>query len=306
MHSYLLTSKSAFFIFINLLNYKTMKNIKILILAMFLATIAQGQITLLHTFDTASSCMAHNQLMIINFTVSGERYVKINQPGMSIEIYDMNYNLQKKIEYSGSPSNWGQSILYLSQNLFSTDSKIDFMYCYYDSLNYPNTQIYNEDGTLLFQADSLGPLILPNIPQQQYPIYNTSNGTVMILSKQNASTGSGYNPTGQANVYSLPGTLSQSIQEANNVLIAAQSSVSNPYPNPNKGSTQIDYTFPPGVNEGEIVFYDLQGMEVKRFKVDRTFSTLLISTADIAAGTYYYQLQTSAQSSGGKKMVVIK
>jgi uncharacterized repeat protein (TIGR03803 family) len=80
----------------------------------------------------------------------------------------------------------------------------------------------------------------------------------------------------------------------------------NIYPNPNNGSAKIDYTLPPGVNEGEIVFYNLQGMEVKRFKVDRTFNTLLISTKDIAAGTYYYQLQTSGESSGGKKMVVIK
>jgi hypothetical protein len=119
----------------------------------------------------------------------------------------------------------------------------------------------------------------------------------MILSHQNND---------KAYVYSLPGTLSQSIQEANNVLIAAQSSVSNPYPNPNNGSTQIDFTFPIGVNEGEIVFYNLQGMEVKRFKVDKTFNTLLISTKDLAAGIYYYQLQMTGQSSSGKKMVVIK
>jgi hypothetical protein len=50
----------------------------------------------------------------------------------------------------------------------------------------------------------------------------------------------------------------------------------------------------------------LQGAEVKRFKVDRTFSNLLISTADIAARTYYYQLQTNRENSGGEKMIVIK
>ena len=111
----------------------------------------------------------------------------------------------------------------------------------------------------------------------------------------------------QAKVFSLPGTLTESITEANNKLIAMQSStVSNAYPNPSSGSTQIDYTLPQGVTEGEIVFYDLFGNEVKRFKVDDTFNTLLVSTTDIAAGTYYYQLQTTAESSEGKKMVVIK
>ena len=92
------------------------------------------------------------------------------------------------------------------------------------------------------------------------------------------------------------------IKEMNN----NESNISNPYPNPTDYKTSIDYTLPPGINEGEIVFYNLQGTEVKRFKVDRTFSTLLISTADIAAGTYLYQLQTTAQSTEGKKMVVIK
>ena len=113
---------------------------------------------------------------------------------------------------------------------------------------------------------------------------------------------------GQAKVFSLPGTLSAYIAEANNNLLATQmqSSVSNPYPNPAVNTTKIDYTLQEGINEGEIVFYDLQGNEVKRFKVDKTFNTLLISTADIAAGTYYYQLQTAAQNSEGKKMVVIK
>jgi Secretion system C-terminal sorting domain len=82
--------------------------------------------------------------------------------------------------------------------------------------------------------------------------------------------------------------------------------VSYAYPNPNNGSAKIDYTLPEGVNEGEIVFYNLMGNEVKRFKVNRTFNTLLISTKDIAAGTYYYQLQTTIDNSGGKKMVVIK
>ena len=82
--------------------------------------------------------------------------------------------------------------------------------------------------------------------------------------------------------------------------------VSNAYPNTTNNSTRIDYTFPSGVNEGQIVFYDLQGKEIKRFKVDKTFDHLLISTSDIPAGTYFYQLQTANQSSAGKKMVVIK
>ena len=115
-------------------------------------------------------------------------------------------------------------------------------------------------------------------------------------------------------VYSLPGILpccecsdgafSGLMQNQGN--IGNENRLSNPYPNPTTNSTKIDYTLPDSVNEGVIVFYNLQGMEVKRFKVDKTFSTLLVSTADIAAGTYLYQLQTSAVSTEGKKLIKIK
>jgi hypothetical protein len=262
---------------------------------------AKAQITLEHVYDTASMYSTlQNALMIVNFEVSGERYVRINNDGKTIDIYDINHSFVKSISFAGFPQNSNNitHFLYFSENLFNTDPKMEFMYINFDgNPTIVNTRIYNEDGLLIFRADSMAPLVIVNIPQQQFPIYNTSQGTKMILSHQF---------TGQAKVYSLPGTLSQGIQEANNVLIAAQSNVSNPFPNPNNGSIHIDYAFPPGESEGEIVFYDLQGMEVKSFKVDKTFNTLLISTKDLAAGTYYYQLQTSSQNSGGKKMVVIK
>jgi len=265
---------------------------------------ANAQITLVHRYDSASSSATAilgdnlGQLMIIDFAVSGEKYVKINRLGRYISIYNLNHTLLKNISLASLPLDGAGSIgtiFYLSENLFSTDSKIAFMYCYENTGTVYYTGIYEEDGTLIFSSDSAVPLVLVTAPLQQYPIYNTTNGSVMILSNIN----------GQAEVYSLPGTLTTDIEEANKKLMAAQG-ISNPYPNPNNGSTRIDYTLPDGVNEGEIVFYNLQGMEVKRFKVDRTFNTLLISTKDIAAGTYYYQLQTSADNSGGKKMVVIK
>jgi hypothetical protein len=151
--------------------------------------------------------------------------------------------------------------------------------------------IYN----ILFTENHAGPWVKANFPEAQLPIYNTSAGTKMILSLTN----------GKANVYSLTGTLTAGIKGyTNNGLLT--NLVSNPYPNPTNNTTRVDYTLPNGVNQGEIVFYDLQGKEIKRFKVDRTFDSLLISTTDIPAGTYYYQLQTSSQASGGKKLVVVK
>ncbi len=266
---------------------------------------AKAQITFAQTYDSASTTkpiVGENQLMMINFAVSGDLYVKVNRQGMCINIYDLNHTLLKTISLASLPQCFGAlgDILYISQNLFTTDSKMAFMYINSScgpSSPYEITDIVNEDGSVIF-SDTGGADIRTNIPVQQLPVYNTSKGTIMILSYRN----------GQAKVFNLPGTLSSCCNTENIISLAIQrqSGVSNAYPNPNNGSTQIDYTLPQGVNEGEIVFYNLMGNEVKSFKVDRTFNTLLISTKDIAAGTYYYQLQTAGESSGGKKMVVIK
>jgi len=277
-----------------------MKKILIIVFIAF-ATNARTQITLEYTFDSASTIMSsgflQDQLTIVNFEVSGERYVKICRTGHNIKIYDMNHSLIKTISFAGFPGLNANSndFLYFSEHLFNDDNKMEFMYIAPPtSTYYYYTGIYNEDGTLIF-SDTGAAEIRPNFEQQQMPIYNTSQGTKMILSYRG----------GKAKVFSLAGTLSQSIAESNASLLN-QSYLSNPYPNPSVNSTKIDYILPDSVNDGEIVFYNLQGLEVKRFKVDKTFSTLLVSTADIAAGTYLYQLQTTAQSSEGKKMVVIK
>ena len=261
---------------------------------------ATAQITLIHTYDSAASVSINgnvSQLMIINFEVSGEKYVNINRWGKYISIYDMNHSLIKTISLIDLPLNTsGQvgDILYISEQLFDTDTGIEFMYCYNSTTTNYTTQIYNDDGSFMFSENG-APLVKVNYPLQQYPVYNTSQGTIMILSYEN----------GQAKVFSLPGTLSENIAKAN-IDLVAQNSISNPYPNPAVNTTQVDYELPKGINHGEIVFYNLQGKEVKRFQVDKTFNTLLISTSDLSAGTYYYQLQTTGQNSEGKKMVVLK
>ena len=78
---------------------------KILFIALIAFTIsAKAQITLLYTCDSSSTSLdPQSQLMMINFAVSGERYVNINGEGKYISIYDMNYSLVKKINCSGFP-----------------------------------------------------------------------------------------------------------------------------------------------------------------------------------------------------------
>jgi len=265
---------------------------------------ARAQITLEQVYDSSSTlnfCQGKQcQLIIVKFEVSGDKYVKINRCGKYISIYNMNHTLQKTISLANVPvgsSNIIGDIVYLSENLFNTDSKIEFM-CTADlaSTDTPYTNIYNEDGILIF-SDTCFPAIRLNFLQQQYPIYNTSQGTKMILSY----------PNGQAKVFSLPGTLSTAIQEANGQLMQSQNgNFSNLYPNPSNGSVTLQYELPKDEQQGELVLYNMQGTEVKRYKVDNTFKDVLIDNTQLPAGTYFYQLQTSKGAVGTKKMVVIK
>jgi hypothetical protein len=261
----------------------------------------KAQFVFEHDYPGASTFGSNgSQLMIINFEVSGQMYVNINRGTKNITIYNLNHSLVKTISLAslqvGIGSNHIDDILYLSQHLFNLDTMIEFMYIKDDGVPSQSVVwVYDETGAILFN-DSAGVPIRNNVPLQQYPIYNTSQGTKMILSYKN----------GHGKVWGLAGTLTTAIQEANQNLLQSSGLISNPRPNPAINTTTIDYKIPDGVNQGEIVFYDLQGTEIKRFKVDKTFSSLLISTTDIPAGTYYYQLQTSGNTSAGKKMVVVK
>ncbi len=270
---------------------------------------ANAQITLEHTYDTASTENSlvddQDQLMIINFPVEGECYVRVNRVSKNICIYDMAHTLLKNISFASYPSNITSltgDVLYISENLFSTDSKIAFIYDYNrNDASTPsaalwNTVILEEDGTVLFSDTGLA-AIRVNYEQQQLPIYNTPVGTKMIISYRNR----------QAKVFSLPGKLAAGIEEANAQLMQAQSGqLSNLYPNPSKGTVTLQYQLPEGEQEGELILYNMQGAEVKRYKVDNTFKDVLIDNKQLPAGTYFYQLQTSKGAVGTKKMVVIK
>ncbi len=279
-----------------------MKKIIFLSLIAF-AINTKAQIVFEHAYDTASTFpnpASQSQLMIVNFEVSGYQYVKINRVVKAISIYDMNHALVQTVSLASFPMNVNGTmgdVLYLSQQLFNTDPLIEFMYIYTNSLgvNTGSTKIINQTGAVIF-SDTGAASVHPNWAMQQYPIYNTPNGTKMILSYTN----------GQAKVYGLPGILTTAIHVTNQNLVQASGLISNPHPNPTNNTTNVDYKLPEGVHQGEIVFYDLQGIEIKRFKVDKTFNSLLISTTDIPAGTYYYQLQTTGNTSAAKKMVVVK
>jgi hypothetical protein len=199
------------------------------------------------------------------------------------------------------------SIKYISDALFDKDpSDIEYLV-----LGESNTSIlsqitvYDEFGNTLFYRDSVKSIFTPEYTEYGGFIRHTPSGLKMILIHELGK---------EQYVYSLPGVLP--CNSCSNGIFTGimpgdeklykRAEIQSPHPNPTTNTTKINYKLPDGINQGEMVFYNLQGKEVKRFKVDKTFDHLLISTTDLAAGTYYYQLQAASHASEGKKLVVIK
>ena len=286
---------------------------------LFLSIQGFAQFTLEHTYNNTGyfvvSTMIPGELAfgthpfyLVHLEIDGDKYVSINRTAQTIDFYDLSHVFWKSINYSNVSTNIGldpnhdktySSILYISQNLFNTDSKIEFMYTY-ASYNYVDTswkaitQIVNEDGTILF-TDAAGPSVQPTYHNQYYPIYNTTSGTKMILSNIN----------GTAEVFSLAGHFTSSIAQ-NNILGNAEMSL---FPNPSAGGNMItiNYTLPEVNKTANLLVFDSQGRRVKSYKIGNGMSNILVNPAELSKGTYFYSIQTDdGKVIASRKSIVVE
>jgi len=251
------------------------------------------QIIMEHEY--VSGAVNKNNLNRIELYLSGSKYQMIDVTNYIIYLYNLDHTIFKTLSVPTQEPGQIWDIYYVSEKLFDTDSS-DIEYLL--SIKAPEhcIKIYDEYGSLLLKVDSAS-LGGYDFYVGYNPIFNTASGPKMILSS---------NLNGWGRVYSLPGTLEGelvSIEELNSV---NEFRLSDPYPNPAIEYTRIDYKLPPEVIEGEIVFYNTQGQEINRFKVNGTSDHIKISTIDIPAGIYFYTLQTNIGRPTGSKLIKIK
>jgi hypothetical protein len=273
---------------------------KKLIIILMLIVSANGfaQITLEHTYPNSYD------LALVKLSSSGYKYFTYDTS--TITILNLNHTVFRVINIpSGGYTGALFQIHYVSEELFNTNpADIEYLLEFSSSgSSVPHVRVYNEAGTPLFSKDSAS-LYTWATRGVEDDIAYTPSGWKMILN----NTYSNF----ITYIYSLPGSLpchdcnsgvvTDLVTENNN---NNKGSISN-YPNPNNGQTTIAYTLPEGITTGDLVFYTIEGKEIKRFKVSSAFDDVIISTADLDAGTYYYQLQTASGFRAGKKMVVIK
>lgn len=277
----------------------------------FIFNISVAQITLQYTYNDAGYCAASTNgfggqktVYIVHLEVSGDKYVKIDRAAQIIDFYNIDYSFWKSINFSAIPPlNVGTdpeidksqaSILYISEHLFDTDPEIEFMYTYalnYNSTWHATTQIINEDATLLFSRTA-APLITPTFHNQFYPIYNTTNGTMMILSNIN----------GTAEIFSLGGTFTAGIATNNILSNAAQMSL---FPNPTMGTNMItvNYQLPQETKTANLIIHDAQGNLLKSYKIGNAMNSILFDASEFSSGTYTYSIVVDGRIIDSKKMV---
>ena len=270
----------------------------IYIIAFTLVALAtKAQVTFEHTYSVSGSTLGiPTDFRLVNLSVSGYKYCLFDEAVKQVKIYNLNHSLWKTINipFSSPYGRIGTNPI-VSEQLFNSDNLVEVMYgsYYFPHHNYDSLFVINENGTMIFSS-----IALNGIAQVE------SDGTNFKLIIPDTTTTSVF-------VYGLSGTLPcnqcggfTGIAEPNSN--GSKQIISNPFPNPTNDKTTISYELPEGINQGKLVFYDVTGNIVKEFNVDSTFKDLQVSNSDLTSGTYYYQLQTSKGTSGGKKLIIIK
>jgi hypothetical protein len=286
-----------------------MKATSLLASVLFFPLASPAQITLEQTYPNAgyNHSTYHDQFFLWNFEASGSKYVKIDRTSFTITLYNMDHTVYKVISYADAPTTASNAyVMYISEHLFDLDDDVEYLYSTFGgSPETLFTRVYDEDGTVLLNADSCSLFVYSTVHQQQFPIMNTPDGTKLILSHWTEAS---------ARVYRLPGTLACSACEdgvslgmggGDQVPLTITGELFS-YPNPAQENMIIHYELPVGVTEGEMVIVDGSGRAVLRRPVNATASSTTVNTAMLAAGTYMYHLYTAKGVVQGPKVIVVK
>jgi hypothetical protein len=283
---------------------KTITKLFIILLFAF-GVKADAQITLLNTYP---SPQGPNNFQLVYLKHDGFKFVNLHYDTLSF--YNVNLSLFRNAIIPGHWMLGYYTVQCISEGLFDTDTlHIDYMvtagsFCQ----GCPDSVvIYKDNGNAVFRKDSaaFGVVGFSSMQGPVFsPIMSTDSGTFMaLILVSNYST----------QLYKLPGSLPCVPGCAGDNIYTSMPEISNnsnaaikAYPNPAVSYTNIYYTLPPGTNEGELILYDLAGRNLKKYTVTSQFDHLRLTTSDIAAGTYFYQLTVNGNSISTKKIVVVK
>jgi hypothetical protein len=277
---------------------------KLIPIALLCFLFCANKVTAQITLDTSYAMPSRSAVLyMVNLEVSGPKYVlKCDDSGNRfLKFYNLNHSLWKTINCNpfktslitagGTPrTQFNFGAFFISESLFDCDSNIEFLYTssagFYDQ---SFVRVYNELGTTLLSCDSCLSYLNSTtgaFNTQNRTIYNTPGGTKMILTKCTNTSGTYGGYTANGVVYNLPCVLTTGIGGLNKKVEGDMTVV----PNPHYYESTINYSLPDNVSQAEIIISNMEGREMKRYQVDKTFNSLLIGHDDLPSGTYLYSL----------------
>ena len=198
---------------------------------------------------------------IIDLEGEGKKYVLSRDTGRTYEIYNLEHSLYKTFVAPVMPSEGAAR--YISNKLFDIDADLEYVIQH----TQPSEKmvIYNEDGTVLFEKDS----VLLNT------IFNTSTGTKMILYNYSKAYVTNYEE--YLEVYSLPGKYN-AIKKIEEKLFGSKI-----FPNPSNGKITVDFKEP---FDGIVYVFNIQGKIVHQQQIQNQKGKIELNILNQAAGTY--------------------
>lgn len=287
-----------------------MKNIILALLtSIIFISKSLSQISLEHTynFQTVNNNRSSELLGLFKLN-SGDMYAYVDNTLTTLYLYNNDHSLFKQISIQ-KPNGFSnvvyKGIYNVSDNLFNTDNKVEYLIHYTisgDSLNPSPTRnaiyLYNEVGNQLFSKEYSTVSINLNYYRYSSFIQNTPSGTKMILMNQDIND----RFTGFS-VYSLPGQLLTDVK--NEVPQAKDKSyLSNPFPNPANNYAAVFYSLPNLKEKGNILIYDNTGNLIKSINVDGSSEYVLFNNMNLSNGMYFYSLVVNDQIIDSKKMII--
>lgn len=272
-----------------------------------------AQITLENNYPATSSNIRFQSVLLES---AGSKYAVYDRALFQLKLYNLDHSIYKTITVNNPTTNLYDpvnitssydEIAYVKEGLFDTDSEVEFMLIYSTDGTGPSgstrgVAIINEDGSIILNR------------VDAYPRFSTFAGSVtnsdcILNASDNTTKMLLVEPTGY-NVYSLPGTLScnpcGSVTGTAKVAGSSNTIALQNAPNPANSYTNIYYQLPEETQEADLILYNTQGIEIKRYRVDQMFDHLQISTEDLHAGTYYYSIVTEEGQTASKKMLILR
>lgn len=219
------------------------------------------------------------------------KYCTFHSSTHEIKVYNLDGTLYRTL--TNHPDTMRYTY-YITEKLFNLDSKIEYMvYDWEDGV-----RIYDEDGNILFQEDSLD--ALEDLDENWFEtntIVNTESGTKMFLFDWNKNN---------LEIYNLPGKLPYSSNGATTHLKSYSINQSNlkSYPNPTKQMITIEYNIITDFSVGLIELYSSKGELVEEYNFYDKRGSIIVGDEISSTGLYIYNLSIDGKQINSDKFLV--